>query len=1281
MDRKSTLPAYLILPMLFVVTLVSIASGDDWPSYRHDAQRTGISSDKLRTPLTYQWAFSALHAPSHAWGDPQPKVVEGNLEMPRMRFDDTFHPVIAGGLIYFASSADNKIYCLSAFPIARIYWEFCTDGPVRLAPTVAGGKVYAGSDDGNVYCLDAKTGKLLWTFRAAESNQMVIGNGKMISISPVRTGVIVDKGVAYFGAGVFPAEGVNLYAVNAENGKLIWKNNGFGKGGLGDISPQGYMVASKDRLFVASGRAMPATFNRSDGRLVRHTKFVWRRTGLFGGTYSFLAGDMLYNGTERMLGVTAETGKLQMSEEAQRMIVTKDTAYILSGTEVVALDRADWTKKQGSKKLYAAQQKVKKLKQRIAYEKWIKRPGVPTKGQQASMKKYVKQRDAEQKVWNESVKWRAKCTHTGAMALSKNVLIVGGKNEALGFDIASGKKVWSAKVDGNAKGLAIANGNVLVSTDKGRMLFFTSAQNSIGGNTVQKADPKVYPPGASAHPSETLAQQIIKDSGVDKGFGLVLGGTGRLAYELSKRSKLMIYVVNPDAKAAAKARRQLSAAGVLGARVTVINARLDALGFSDYFANLIVSTDASTPAAELLRMLKPCGGAARVIQSDKSKLNAWSAAMKKALASTGDTVSSVSIADSQVKVTRGALSGAGSWAHEYGNADNSGCGDDTLVKGQLNLLWYGEPGPGQMPSRHASAAAPLAFDGKMFVQGENVIMAYDAYNGVELWKRNISGALRLGLKTKTSNLTGGMGSLFVVVGTKCLRLDATSGKTLAEYGIPGAADDKAKSWQYVACVGKALYGSDNTGRIFAIDVKTGKVKWTHKTSQLMTVTISIGDGRLFYVDRSVTDAQKAEGLKGRTDKDKVYKDARGRPIPPVRLVVCLNAESGKTKWAKPLFIADCIPPVTKAHGDITMMYSKGVVLLAGQPWNGHFWREFFAGKFSRRSLIALSGDDGKMLWSGNKGYRSRPLIVGDRVIAEPWAHDLRTGQEYMRSHPITEATARWQFARPGHHCGNIAAAPNMLLFRSGTAGYYDLGSDTGTVHFGGQRPGCWINCIPANGLVMMPEASSGCVCPNPIQCTTVFIPRPAGGKWTMYSAPGDMTPVKRLAINFGAPGDRKDSRGNIWLAHPRPYKGRLVMDPKVDAKLLKNGRYYTRNSDFLKTSGPVATWVYASGASGVTKLSIPLQGKNSKTQRYTLRLHFIEPSGAKPGKRIFDISLQGKSALKKFDIASAGGAVVKEFRRVSVDRTLSIEFKPSDLTEDGTSKHPPVISGLEIIAE
>ena len=1277
MDHNPRRMTRLIL--LAAVTLIPVSDvpADDWPTYRRDNRRSAISAETIAAPLSVEWVFSPLHAPVRAWGDPQPKVVEGNLELPRMRFDDAFHVAAVGDAVYFGSSADNKVYCLDAGG-GQIRWEFITDGPVRLAPTVWKGKVYAGSDDGKVYCLDARGGKSIWTFTAAPGNRFVLGNGKMISLWPVRTGVLIEDGIAYFGAGVFPAEGTSLYAVNADDGKLIWNNDGFGRGGLGTVSPQGYMLASKDRLFVASGRSVPATFDRKDGRFVRHTKFIWRRTGLFGGVYSVLAGDILFNGTERMLGIKADTGKLEMSEEALRLVVDTDTAYILNGAEVIALNRRDWARKRGSQKLHTAMQRIKGLERRIAYEKWLGTPGVPTKSRHAAMKRYRKELAAERKVWDASVKWRAKCTHSGSMVLTKKLLLTGGKNAIAAFDITSGKPLWSTGVDGNAKGLAVANGRLLASTDTGKIYCFVPRAGGKGLKVAQTAESNVFPAGGSSHPSETLAEKIIKDSSAKKGYGLVLGPAGRLAFELAKRGDLMIYVVNPNAKAAADARKKLSAAGFYGTRVTVMTGRLDALPFSDYFANLIVSPDAATPAAELLRMLKPCGGVAYLAQKGAAE------AMRKELAKLGEKSTTIVMTGAGAKVTRGALNGAGGWTHEYAEPGNTGCGDDQLVKGQLDLLWYGEPGPGRMPSRHASAAAPLAFDGRMFIQGEHVIMCYDAYNGVELWKRNIPGAIRLGMRLGVSNLAGGMGSLFAAIGSRCLRLDAETGRTLRVYKFDPDDDKKPGAWNYIACVGRTLYGSENSKRIFAIDVETGKLRWRHDASDIMTVTISIGDGRLFYIDRKVTDAQKRQGLKGVSPKARL--DSRGRPIrADVRLVVCLDAATGKVQWTKPLYVADCIPPVNNAHGDLTMMYSNNVLLLAGQPWNGHFWRDFFAGKFSRRSLIALAGDDGKMLWSGHKGYRSRPLIVGNTIIAEPWAHDLRTGVEKTRSHPVTQITARWQFARPGHHCGNIAASPKVLFFRSGTAGYYDLEGDFGTVHFGAQRPGCWINCIPANGLVMMPEASSGCVCPIAVQCTTVFVPRQSGRKWGMFSAPGPMTPVKRLAVNFGAPGDRKDSGGKLWLAHPRPFKGRLVVDLRIDTKLLDGGRFFARNADFLKIDDANAPWIYASGVRGVTKCSIPLLAKNDKARKYTVRLHFAEPDGAPAGKRIFDVSLQGESCLKEFDIAARagakGGRVVEEIRGVKVTGSLTIEFIPADPAKDKTSKFPPVISGIEIIAE
>jgi hypothetical protein len=88
----------------------------------------------------------------------------------------------------------------------------------------------------------------------------------------------------------------------------------------------------------------------------------------------------------------------------------------------------------------------------------------------------------------------------------------------------------------------------------------------------------------------------------------------------------------------------------------------------------------------------------------------------------------------------------------------------------------------------------------------------------------------------------------------------------------------------------------------------------------------------------------------------------------------------------------------------------------------------------------------------------------------------------------------------------------MMFFRSGFIGYFDLYADSGTRHFAGQRLGCWINAIPGNGLVMIPEASAGCVCQFSIASTVVLEPKSQNKSWGIFSAVGATTPVKRIGI-------------------------------------------------------------------------------------------------------------------------------------------------------------------------
>jgi len=1284
-----------VIAVGLIVLLAGPAVAGDWPTYRGDAQRSGASNEQLAAPLSAAWVFTPTHGPVHAWSDPQPKPIERHLELPRMRFDDAFHVAAAGGSIFFGSSSENTVVALDA-RTGEVRWRFYTDGPVRLAPTVWEGKVYAGSDDGHAYCLDARTGNAIWTFAAAPSAEMILGNGRMISVWPVRTSVVVDGGVAYFGAGVFPAEGLYLYAVEAKTGKELWKNDTYGEGGNGTVTPQGYLLASTERLFVPSGRAMPAAFSRTDGRFLFHPKLSWRRSGLFGGTYALLAGDLLITAAEQIVGVQEKDGRQSFVEGLRpndpstgqrRLVMDGTTLYVSTGKEVLAADRAGWCMARKAESLRReAASLIRQAKANPDYKRL--------------MESLLKQADSARKAYERLLaknpkveKWRTESTCNDSIALTASLVFAGGDGVVKGYDRKTGKEVWSAPVAGRARGLAVADGRLIASTDTGGIHCFVPGGRGSGRKVAPEISATPFPADGATKAAAARAERIVRGSGATKGFALILGGDGRLALELAKRTDLLIYLVDPDAARVGAARKALTAAGVHGGRVVVKQAPLAAVPYSDYFANLVVCTggrgEAAASPSEVLRMLKPCGG---VAVADLASVGSgdWLTAFREQLARLDEKDTRIAVDAGVGVITRGALTGAGSWTHQYGEPGNSACSDDQLVKGSLGILWYGDPGPGQMPSRHASNSSPLSVGGRMFVQGENVVMAYDAYNGLKLWERKIAGALRVGLKGGCSNLAADADSLFVAVGSECLRLDAATGKTTKTYRAPATTDGKARSWYYLACVGGALYGSSGD-RVFAVDKGSGKVKWTYAAKSLMATTICVGDGRVFLVDRTTTKAQQDEAMKSVPAKLRV--DERGRPVKPdVRLVVALDAETGKVDWTRPQNVSDCVK-ISKAGGELVTMYSKNVLLLCGQPWNGHFWKEFFAGDFSRRSLIALSGYDGKMLWSGRKGYRSRPLIVGDKIIAEPWSHDLQTGEEVARVNPLTGTNSAWQMARPGHHCGNIAGAPNALFYRSGVAAYYDLSGDYGTAHFGAQRSGCWINCIPANGLVLMPEASSGCVCPFALMCTTVFQPRQTNRVWGMYSAEGSITPAKRLAINFGAPGDRKDATGKLWLAYPRPYEGRLVLSLKLNERKAAGGGYYTGNADFLKVARTKTPWVYASGCENISSFGIPLTQGGEQLKRgrkegakapgdgkvalYTVRLHFNESEDVAAGQRVFDVRLQDKMVLKNFDIAATAGgmnrAVVKEFKGIRVPGRLIVEVTASK----GKSR----LCGIEAIRE
>ena len=115
-------------------------------------------------------------------------------------------------------------------------------------------------------------------------------------------------------------------------------------------------------------------------------------------------------------------------------------------------------------------------------------------------------------------------------------------------------------------------------------------------------------------------------------------------------------------------------------------------------------------------------------------------------------------------------------------------------------------------------------------------------------------------------------------------------------------------------------------------------------------------------------------------------------------------------------------------------------------------------------MAGFHTDTGRRLWAIAAKYQSRPVINVRTVYAQGGAWDLLTGQ------PVP-----FDFQR-SYGCGILAASRKLMVFRSATLGYCDFERNGGVANYGGIRPGCWVNALPAGGLVLLPDATAGCRC-------------------------------------------------------------------------------------------------------------------------------------------------------------------------------------------------------------
>jgi outer membrane protein assembly factor BamB len=126
-------------------------------------------------------------------------------------------PSIEDGIAYFGSQ-DKNVYAVNAQDGSFI-WKFATLDRIKSSPAVANGKVYTGTDDGYIYCLDAFNGSLMWKKFAGGNIPANFGSAVILRSSPTVVGNKVYVG----------SLDTKVYCLDADNGIVIWtyKTDGY----------------------------------------------------------------------------------------------------------------------------------------------------------------------------------------------------------------------------------------------------------------------------------------------------------------------------------------------------------------------------------------------------------------------------------------------------------------------------------------------------------------------------------------------------------------------------------------------------------------------------------------------------------------------------------------------------------------------------------------------------------------------------------------------------------------------------------------------------------------------------------------------------------------------------------------------------------------------------------------------------------------------------------------------------------------------------------------------
>ena len=647
--------------------------------------------------------------------------------------------------------------------------------------------------------------------------------------------------------------------------------------------------------------------------------------------------------------------------------------------------------------------------------------------------------------------------------------------------------------------------------------------------------------GQSVFSAET-PEQILKTTGVQGGLVVHLGcGDGKRTSAFHVNDRYLVHGLDANEVNVANAQKHIQSLNLYG--VVSVERLIDGhLPYAENLVNLVVVEDlGAVTMAEVMRVLAPLG-VAYIKQDGK-----W----KKTIKPWPDNIDE--------------------WTHYLHDASGNAVAHDTVIDEPRHIQWVAGPKWVRNHDYLNSISAVVTTAGRIFsivdrggresvlLPSKWFLVAQDAFNGIELWKKPIDSWLpairmfRVGPQQISRRLVAKDDKVFVTLGldAEVVALDAATGEVVKKYeGTENTEEIIHSDGVLLLAVGKdgmtpTKFRIEYTTKtvIVALNAETGEVLWEKPADTYYPLTLSALDNRVCFKN--------------------------GEEI------VCVDKQSGSELW--------------RSEQQVQPLVQKKNLMWSGTEWFSStliLYKDVIL--YADGKLVTVSSiKDGKKLWDTpcDIGYKSSTdLFVAGGLVWVGTTYKRKGPAEFTEGRDPLTGEVKKKFKRKmtgatgatcsHHRCYRAKATDKYILW--GRVGVrFDSVERDASIEHSWIRGTCQYGLMPANGLLYVPSHSCTCIVETKLNGFYVLSsalpgeelgPAPKSNVLEKGPAYNDMQTSSSSDVSAGDwPTYRHDSTRSGYSASVVDAQLKELWKSKVDGKLssivVAGGRLYVSSVD------------------------------------------------------------------------------------------------------------------------